>query len=198
MRLRAGKRHGAGSTPGAYSETMRPLAATRRASSACDAGIVAVDPAAEDGDRRAAGVERAAMRLGVDAAREAADDDEPGRGEVAREAPRDGRAVAGASARADDRHRRLREELEVRAARARTAPPAGRGSRAAAAGSRAPTARRTGSRAPRGRRGTRARRSGAGTPPSARRSAAERDASPSRTRRPRARGQTSRSSSGER
>jgi len=34
MRLRAGKRHGAGSTPGAYSETTQ----TRRASSACAAG----------------------------------------------------------------------------------------------------------------------------------------------------------------
>ena len=41
--------------------------------------IVAVDAAAEHGDRRAARVERAAVRLGVDAAREAADDDEPGR-----------------------------------------------------------------------------------------------------------------------
>ena len=76
MRLRAGKRHGAGSTPGAYSETISPAAAMRRASSACAAGIVAVDAAAEHGDRRAAGLERAAMRLGVDAAREPADDDE--------------------------------------------------------------------------------------------------------------------------
>ena len=38
MRLRAGKRHGAGSTPGAYSETIRPASATRRASSAWAAG----------------------------------------------------------------------------------------------------------------------------------------------------------------
>ena len=38
IRLRAGNRHGAGSTPGAYSETMSPVAATRRASSACAAG----------------------------------------------------------------------------------------------------------------------------------------------------------------
>ena len=38
MRLRAGKRHGAGSTPGAYSETTRPVSAMRRASCACAAG----------------------------------------------------------------------------------------------------------------------------------------------------------------
>ena len=38
IRLRAGNRQGAGSTPGAYSETMRPASATRRASSACAAG----------------------------------------------------------------------------------------------------------------------------------------------------------------
>ncbi len=34
MRLRAGNRHGAGSTPGAYSDTISPRSATRRASSA--------------------------------------------------------------------------------------------------------------------------------------------------------------------
>ena len=38
MRLRAGKRHGAGSTPGAYSETTSPVAATWRASSRFAAG----------------------------------------------------------------------------------------------------------------------------------------------------------------
>ena len=38
IRLRAGKRHGAGSTPGAYSDTTSPDARMRPASSACDAG----------------------------------------------------------------------------------------------------------------------------------------------------------------
>ena len=38
MRLRAGNRHGAGSTPGGYSEAISPLSATRRASSRCAAG----------------------------------------------------------------------------------------------------------------------------------------------------------------
>ena len=52
MRLRAGKRHGAGSTPGAYSETTRPVSAMRRASSRVRGRIVAVDAAAEHGDRR--------------------------------------------------------------------------------------------------------------------------------------------------
>ena len=36
--LRAGKRHGAGSTPGSYSETTRPASQIRRASSECAAG----------------------------------------------------------------------------------------------------------------------------------------------------------------
>ena len=38
IRLRAGNRHGAGSTPGAYSETTRPCSAMRAASWACAAG----------------------------------------------------------------------------------------------------------------------------------------------------------------
>ena len=38
IRLRAGKRHGAGSTPGAYSETTRPRSAIRAASARCAAG----------------------------------------------------------------------------------------------------------------------------------------------------------------
>ena len=38
IRFRAGKRHGAGSTPGAYSETTRPSARIRAASSRCAAG----------------------------------------------------------------------------------------------------------------------------------------------------------------
>ena len=43
-RLRAGKRHGAGSTPGAYSDTMSPRSITRRASSAWAAGYTRSTP----------------------------------------------------------------------------------------------------------------------------------------------------------
>ena len=38
IRFRAGNRHGAGSTPGSYSETTSPFSRMRRASSACAAG----------------------------------------------------------------------------------------------------------------------------------------------------------------
>ena len=48
-----------------------------------------VDSAAENGDRQPAGLERAAMGLAVDTAREAADDDETGGGQLAAERPRD-------------------------------------------------------------------------------------------------------------
>ena len=48
--------------------------------------VVAVDPAAEDGDRGPARLERPAMRLGVDAASKPADDDEPGGRELTRPA----------------------------------------------------------------------------------------------------------------
>ena len=79
-------------------------------------GIVAVDTAAEHGDRRAAALERAAVRLAVDAARETADHDEPGRRKLAAEHPRDLRAVPRAGARADDRDRGLRQQLRRRSA----------------------------------------------------------------------------------
>jgi len=52
-------------------------------------GVVAIDPAAEHAHRRAARVERASVRFAVDAASEAADDDEPGGGERAPEHARD-------------------------------------------------------------------------------------------------------------
>src|SRR4051812_11976185 len=64
--------------------------------------VVAIDAAAEHGDR-VAGLEGAAMSLAVDPAGEAADDDQPCRGELASEQPRDLRAVGRAGARADDR-----------------------------------------------------------------------------------------------
>ena len=75
--------------------------------------IVAVDPAAEHGDGDPGGLERAAVRLGVDAAGEAADDDEPGGRELAAEAARDLAPVGGARTRADDRDRRSRQELDL-------------------------------------------------------------------------------------
>src|SRR5204863_6963047 len=50
-------------------------------------GVVAVDAATEDRDGGAFGVERAAVRLAVDATRETADDDEACGRELAREAP---------------------------------------------------------------------------------------------------------------
>ena len=75
--------------------------------------VVAVDPAAEHGDGDAVRLERAAMGLGVDAAREAADDDETRRGEVATEAPRDCGAVPGARTGADDGDGSAREQLRL-------------------------------------------------------------------------------------
>ena len=67
--------------------------------------VVAVDPAAEHGDRRAAAVERAAMRLAVDAPRHPAHDDETRSGQLARERARD-RAAVRRSTRARRRSRR--------------------------------------------------------------------------------------------
>ncbi len=75
--------------------------------------VVAIDAAAEHGDGRALGLERTAVGLGVDAAREAADDDEPGSARApARDSARR-RAVARAGARTDDRDGRPREQLEL-------------------------------------------------------------------------------------
>ena len=107
----------------------------RAASSRCERRVVAVDAAAEHGDRRAAGLERAAVRLAVDPAREAAHDDEPRAGELAPEHARDLRAVRRACARTDDRDRRPGELGRRPPRRGGTAPAADRGSRAGAVGS---------------------------------------------------------------
>ena len=96
--------------------------------------VVAVDPAAEHGDRDAADVERAAMRLAVDPASQAADDDEPGCRQLAPERPRDRAAVRRAGAGADDRNRRAARAARRTPRRAARAPPAGRGSPRGAAG----------------------------------------------------------------
>ena len=72
-------------------------------------GVDDIDAAGNDGD--AAGFERAQMRGGIDAARQARDDDDAAlperRGEVAAETPAIGRGVA----RPDHRHDRTAEQL---------------------------------------------------------------------------------------
>ena len=76
MRLRAGNCCRCGGVPGGYSESS---AARRRdvvEQRGVAIGIDDVDAAAEHGERRAAGVERAAVRRGVDAERAARDDRE--------------------------------------------------------------------------------------------------------------------------
>src|SRR5919201_144006 len=73
--------------------------------------VVAVDAAPEDGYGVPVALERAAVRLAVDAAREAADHYDAGGGEVAAEHARDLPAVRRARPRADDRDRRAGEEL---------------------------------------------------------------------------------------
>ena len=79
-------------------------------------GVVAVDAAAEDGDSRRARLERSAMRFGVDAARQPAHDDEPGRGELPPEAARDRGPVARGRPGSHDRDGRPREDLGLGAA----------------------------------------------------------------------------------
>jgi hypothetical protein len=76
-------------------------------------GIVAVDAAAEHGDRRPLRLEGAAMRLGVDPAREPADDDEAGGCELTSQPAGDRGAVAGARSGSDDRNRGSREDLRL-------------------------------------------------------------------------------------
>jgi hypothetical protein len=108
MRFRAGKRGldsrlvlGDDETP--LLDPPRQLRVRRR--------VVPVDPATEHADGDAVRFERSAMRVAVDAAREAADDDEAGRGEVAAEHPGDLGAVRRARARADDSDRTGPEEV---------------------------------------------------------------------------------------
>ena len=86
IRLRAGKRHGAGSTPGAYSDTISPRSRDPSRELRVRRRIVAVDAAAEDGDRerRPPRARRGAPRASI-AAREAADDDDARRRELTAE-----------------------------------------------------------------------------------------------------------------
>ena len=99
IRLRAGKRQGAGSMPGAYSDDDQARAAISPGQLAMRGRVVAVDAAAEHRDVTPARLERAAMRLAVDAARQPADDHKPGGRELAAERARD-RAAVGEHARA--------------------------------------------------------------------------------------------------
>ena len=66
--------------------------------------VVTVDAAAEHGDGDPACLQRPAMGFGVDTPRKAADDDQPGCGKLARDAPCDLAAIRRAGAGADDRH----------------------------------------------------------------------------------------------
>ena len=186
IRLRAGKRHGAGSTPGGYSETTRPARADPAGELRMRRRIVAVDAAAENGDRGAAGFERAAMRLAVDAARHPADDDEPRGGQLAAERARDVRAVRRAGSGADDRDRRPVQQLDRARRRAGRGRAAGRRSSGARRGRRGPSARASGRRGRPAARGRRARRSCRGSAGTARPSAPRRRGRRSRRRRRRA------------
>ena len=76
-------------------------------------GIVAVDAAPEHGHGHPAGLQRSAVRLGVDSAREAADDDETRLCEVPGERSSSGGAVPGARACADDGDGGPSEEIEL-------------------------------------------------------------------------------------
>ena len=113
IRLRAGKRQGAGSTPGAYSETSKPDARDATRELGVSSGVVAVDAAAEHGDGDAVRLERAAVCLGVDAPCQSRDDDEACARELSPERARDRSAVARAGSCADDRNSGAGEQLGV-------------------------------------------------------------------------------------
>ena len=117
-------------------ESARPDAASQLPMSG---RVVAVDPTAEHRDRRAAGLERAAVRLSVDAARQPAHHDEPRtRPARVRASARPARRTASTSARRRRRPSRAGAH-RIRRPRERTIPAADRGSRAAAAETPAPT-----------------------------------------------------------
>ncbi len=137
-RFLAGNLHGAGSTPGGYSDDDEPGLANARGELSVRRGIVAVDPAAEDTDRRSSGFERAAVRLAVDAAGEPADDDEPGGRELPPQHAGDLRSVRRAGAGSDDGDCRPAQQLHLRRSAHEQARRADRGSSGAAAGTREP------------------------------------------------------------
>ncbi len=114
--FRAGKRHGAGSTPGSYSEIDEAVLGDATGELGVRRGIVAIDAAAEDGDGPPARFERATVCLAVDTTRHAAHDDESGSGELAGERSRHAAPVGRARPGTDDGDRRLGEHRRVRRA----------------------------------------------------------------------------------
>jgi len=96
IRLRAGKRHG---------DAAGQVAVRGR--------VVAVDPAAQDGDGQAARIESPAMGGAVDPAGQSAHDDEARGGELAAEHARRLRPVRRARPRAHDGHGRSVKELRL-------------------------------------------------------------------------------------
>jgi hypothetical protein len=75
--------------------------------------VVPVDPAAEDGNGDPVGLERSSMRFPIDAARESADDDEAGSGELAAEHACDMSAVWRARTGADDGHSAAGKQFRI-------------------------------------------------------------------------------------
>ena len=114
IRFRAGNRHGAGSTPGSYSETTSTGLADASRELGVRCRIVAVDTAPEHGDGLPAALERSAMRLAVDTACHPAHDDETGGSKIPRERTSDRPPVRRARARSDDRNRRPVEQSRLR------------------------------------------------------------------------------------
>ena len=110
IRLRAGKRHGAGSTPASYSDTMSDRSPIETRERRVRRGIVAIDATAEHGNRVPADGKRTAVRFAVDPARQSAHHHDTGRRKLAPEHAGDLSPVRRAGAGADDRHRGLREQ----------------------------------------------------------------------------------------
>ena len=183
--FRAGNLHGAGSTPGAYSETVSPA----RRESAPRAPDARPDSRGRFRNRARptvapVGLERAAVRFAVDAAREAADDDEPCAAELpARACARPERRKASTSGRR--RRRPWLRRSRSKSASPRTKSPAGGSWIAWSSGgkSRAERAIQRTPDLPQPGRDTRPRRTRARTTGTPGRAARARRASPSRPRR---------------
>ncbi len=136
IRFRAGNRHGAGSTPGSYSETTRPPFRDPSRELSVRRRVVAVDPAAEDRDGDTPGVERSPVCLGVDPACQPAHDHDAGAHELAGERSRDGAPVRGAGTSPDDRDGESRQGAPGLRLRAGRGSREGRGSQREAPGTR--------------------------------------------------------------
>ena len=113
IRFLAGKRHGAGSTPGSYSETHEPVLTDPPRELGVRGRVVTVDPASEDGNGSSSALECAAVRLAVDPPRHPADDDQAGRRQLAGERARDRSPVRGARSRTHDGNGGLSEQRDL-------------------------------------------------------------------------------------